>query len=73
MQPSATLKDFQGSAAHGALGGTARPSLRERANGAFYRAEREALNIDRLKELLDLLDANPAVARIFELIEATGV
>lgn len=51
----------------------ARPSLRERVNSSFYRAERETRNVDRLKELADLLDRYPAIARILELIEQTGV
>jgi hypothetical protein len=50
-----------------------RPGLRERVNSSFYRAERESRNVSRLKELADLLDTNPALARILELIEQTGV
>lgn len=50
-----------------------RPGLRERVNSSFYRAERETRNVDRLKELAELLDTNPAIARILELIEQTGV
>lgn len=51
----------------------ARPSLRDRVGGAHWRAEREARRRDQLSELIDLLDRNPAVTRILELIEATGV
>lgn len=50
-----------------------RPSLRERVNDSFYRAERESRKLDRLKELAELLDTNPALARILELIEETHV
>lgn len=51
----------------------ARPGLRERVNSSFYRAERESRNVSRLKGLAELLDTNPAIARILELIEQTGV
>ena len=47
--------------------------LRERVNAAFYHAENQARRCDRLKELVELLDSNPATARILELIEQTGV
>ena len=50
-----------------------RPGLRERVNDAFYRAERESRKCDRLKELAELLDSNPAIARILELIEASEI
>lgn len=74
----AELRAATGASQAGSLGRgyeieCARPSLRERVNSSFYRAERETRNVNRLKELADLLDTNPAIARILELIEATGV
>lgn len=48
----------------------ARPPLRERVASAFYRAQTEARKCDRLKELAELMDANPALARIFELLDS---
>lgn len=55
------------------IGEAVRPSLRERVNSSLHRAERETRYVSRLKELADLLGTNPAIARILELIETTGV
>lgn len=51
----------------------ARPSLLDRVGGARHRAEHAAVNCARLEELAYLLDSNPAVARILDLIEQTRV
>jgi hypothetical protein len=59
MQPESPLK--------------ARRPLRDRVGHEHWRAETEARRRDQLAELIDLLDRNPAIARILELIEATGV
>lgn len=50
-----------------------RPRLRERVHDSFHRAAGESQKLDRLRELAELLDTNPAVARILELIEETRV
>lgn len=47
--------------------------LRERVNTTRRRAQRESDHVDLLRELADLLERNPEVARILELIEQTGV
>lgn len=53
------------------LGGysVSRSTLRDRVNGQLQGAEHEAYKAQRLRELLELLDKNPEVGRILELIE----
>ena len=46
-----------------------RASLRERVAMDLIRAERESNKALRLRELNDLLDKNPDVARILDLVE----
>lgn len=46
-----------------------RPSLRERVHSQLYRAEKEARQVSKLEELRWLLDKNPDVARILDLLE----
>lgn len=46
-----------------------RPSLRERVTSHLYRARKEADTRNRLEELQFLLDKNPDIARILDLIE----
>jgi len=48
----------------------AQESMRERFQYRLSRATREARSKERLEELLYLLDKNPEVARILELIES---
>lgn len=71
-----------GAAGPGSMAGAlpeanARPSLRERVESARRRASErtahEHNDVLRLTELAHLLDKNKDVARILELIEATGV
>lgn len=50
-----------------------RMPLRDRVRTASWRAEIEARKVEHLRALADLLDRNPEVARILELIEQTGV
>lgn len=63
----------QGTAGRAYENRACRPSLRERVNSSFYHARSQADKCAAFHELADLLDANPAIARILELIEATGV
>ncbi len=46
-----------------------RPSLRDRCRDAEYRAQHESFKAQRMCELGVLLDKNPEVARILDLIE----
>lgn len=48
---------------------SARPSLRERVSMDLHRSMREVRKRDRLEELSYLLDKNPDIARILDLIE----
>lgn len=50
-------------------GATPRPDLRDRIYSQRVRAESSARNADRLRELELLLDKNPEVARILDLLE----
>lgn len=47
-----------------------RPSLAERVTTQISRARREARQLDRLSELRYLLEKNPEVARILDLMES---
>ena len=51
-------------------GGCANPSLRERISAQKFRAQQESRNANRLAELECLLDKNPEVARILDLLES---
>lgn len=46
--------------------------LRSRAGEAFRAAQHQAQHADRLAELMYLLDKNPHVARILDLIDQIG-
>ena len=46
--------------------------LRDRISSRARRAGNEAIRAENLKELQYLLDKNPEVARILELLEAAG-
>lgn len=49
-----------------------RTGIRDRVRNAEYRAESEARQAGRMAELGALLDKNPDVARILDLIEEVG-
>lgn len=46
-----------------------RASLRERVASQTHRARKESRRLDRLNELEYLLDKNPEIARILDLLE----
>lgn len=46
-----------------------RAGLRDRVNGQLQDAIRNTQKAQRLAELQDLLDKNPEIARIFDLVE----
>ena len=50
----------------------AMPTLRERTEKALYHAAGQARRAEALGELIDLLDKNPDVARILDLVEIVG-
>ena len=51
---------------------SAQPSMRERINAQLYRAQVESRKENALAELQYLLDKNPEVARILDLLEQVG-
>lgn len=52
-----------------ALQQACRTPLRERVESVAYRADQEARKAGRAKELAMLLDENPKIARILDLME----
>lgn len=63
--PAASLLDM-------AMDEQKRASLRDRAYSAQFRAERESRKASQMAELGALLDKNPDVARILDLMEEVG-
>lgn len=52
------------------IGEVKRQSMQERIASQLYRSTREARNAEALRELQYLLEKNPEVARILDLMEA---
>ena len=81
MQQSNTLSDCaQSGGALGAaiqgqtgLSGSYRPSILDRVRKSGYHAHEQANRLAQLAELEGLLEKNPEVARILDLIEQTHV
>ena len=49
-----------------------RATLSERVSNRLYRAQQEAYKAERLAELARLLEKNPEIARILDLVEELG-
>ncbi|MES2136110.1 MAG: hypothetical protein V4502_03495 [Pseudomonadota bacterium] len=58
--------------ATGECGNSVEPPFRDRLQNRLHHARREAEKANRIEELLYLLDKQPEVARILELVEAVG-
>ena len=71
-----SAKCAQGTIGGAALGGYMQPQeliakagLRDRLQGQIYRADKESRRVEGLRELDYLLEKNPEVARILDLLD----